>query len=188
MGGGAGVGRVLRTASADGRTNRSYSRKKRSDGVRYFFGGRTVFSECSEHEVSDGSIRIQKHHLKKIKYNDVMEPGMRIHLPVSVAEGEIKKRYETIPTATLHPNKDEIEYLRTLVIHRLMKFKNYPFVELPLAEKTRLSRVMIGTKPWLPVGKNQQDVDELVATSLCLFWKNLCVRFNTRQYSCSSAG
>lgn len=43
---------------------------------------------------------------------------MRIHLPVSVAEGEIKKRYETIPTATLHPNKDEIEYLRRLVIHR----------------------------------------------------------------------
>lgn len=43
---------------------------------------------------------------------------MRIHLPVSVAESDIKKRYETIPTATLHPNKDEIEYLRRLVIYR----------------------------------------------------------------------
>lgn len=58
--------------------------------------------------------------LLQIKHNDAMEPGMRIHLPVSVAEGEIKKRYETIPTATLHPNKDEIEYLRRLVIHRVV--------------------------------------------------------------------
>ena len=58
--------------------------------------------------------------LLQIKHNDVMEPGMRIHLPVSVAEGEIKKRYETIPTATLHPNKDEIEYLKRLVIHRVI--------------------------------------------------------------------
>lgn len=58
--------------------------------------------------------------LLQIKHNDVMEPGIRIHLPVSVAEGEIKKRYETIPTATLHPNKDEIEYLRRLVVHRVI--------------------------------------------------------------------
>jgi hypothetical protein len=55
----------------------------------------------------------------QIKHNDAMEPGMRIHLPVSVAESDIKKRYETIPTATLHPNKDEIEYLRRLVIYRV---------------------------------------------------------------------
>ena len=60
--------------------------------------------------------------LLQIKHNDAMEPGMRIHLPVSVAEGEVKKRYETIPTATLHPNKDEIEYLRRLVIHRVILF------------------------------------------------------------------
>jgi len=60
--------------------------------------------------------------LLQIKHNDAMEPGMRIHLPVSVAEGEIKKCYETIPTATLHPNKDEIEYLRRLVIHRVILF------------------------------------------------------------------
>ncbi|XP_062195315.1 RNA pseudouridine synthase 3, mitochondrial-like [Phragmites australis] len=82
------------------------------------FNRRMVCSKCHNHEVSAESIRTQKHHLKKIKHNDVMEPGMRIHLPVSVAEGEIKKRYETIPTATLHPNKDEIEYLRRLVIYR----------------------------------------------------------------------
>jgi hypothetical protein len=49
-----------------------------------------------------------------------MEPGMRIHLPVSVAEAEIIKRYETIPTATLHPNRDEIEYLKRLVIYKVI--------------------------------------------------------------------
>ncbi|KAL6646639.1 hypothetical protein ACP70R_015716 [Stipagrostis hirtigluma subsp. patula] len=63
----------------------------------------------------------QKHHSKevvrwRIMHNDIMNPGMRVHLPVSVAEGEIM-RYEAIPTAILHPNKDEIEYLRRLVIH-----------------------------------------------------------------------
>ncbi|CAL5005276.1 unnamed protein product [Urochloa decumbens] len=93
------------------------------EAVQAHFNRRMVFSECSEHEVPAESIRTQKHHLKKIKHNDVMEPGMRIHLPVSVAEGEIKKRYETIPTATLHPNKDEIEYLRRLVIHRVQNSK-----------------------------------------------------------------
>lgn len=55
----------------------------------------------------------------QIKHSEVMEPGMRIHLPVSVAEAEIKKRYETIPTATLHPNRDEIEYLKRLVIYKV---------------------------------------------------------------------
>ncbi|KAL6858973.1 hypothetical protein ACP4OV_017975 [Aristida adscensionis] len=86
--------------------------------VQAHFNKRQVFSEYSDHEISSESIQTQKHHLKKIKHNDIMKPGMRIHLPVSVAEAEIRKRYETIPTATLHPNKDEIEYLRRLVIHR----------------------------------------------------------------------
>ena len=56
----------------------------------------------------------------QIKHSKVMEPGMRIHLPVSVAEAEIKKRYETIPSATLHPNRDEIEYLKRLVIYKVI--------------------------------------------------------------------
>ncbi|ONK68433.1 uncharacterized protein A4U43_C05F11450 [Asparagus officinalis] len=56
--------------------------------------------------------------LKKIKHDDTMEVGMKIHLPVSVAESRIIKRYDTIPTATLNPNKDEIEYLQRLVVHK----------------------------------------------------------------------
>lgn len=54
----------------------------------------------------------------QIKHNDVMEPGMKIYIPVSVAESRISKRYDTIPTETLHPNADEIQYLQRLVLHK----------------------------------------------------------------------
>ncbi|XP_037468119.1 RNA pseudouridine synthase 3, mitochondrial-like [Triticum dicoccoides] len=86
--------------------------------VQAHFNKRQVYTECSDQEVSAEGIWCRKHHLKKIKHSEVMEPGMRIHLAVSVAEAEIKKRYETIPTATLHPNRDEIEYLKRLVIYK----------------------------------------------------------------------
>ncbi|KAG6514762.1 hypothetical protein ZIOFF_025132 [Zingiber officinale] len=54
----------------------------------------------------------------QIKHDHVMESGVRIHLPVSVGETKITKRYSTIPTATLNPNADEIEYMKRLVIHK----------------------------------------------------------------------
>lgn len=54
----------------------------------------------------------------QIKHNDVMGAGMKIYLPVSVAESRIIKRYDTIPTATLHPNADEIDYLQRLVVYK----------------------------------------------------------------------
>jgi hypothetical protein len=41
--------------------------------------------------------------LLQIKHNDVMEPGMRIHLPVSVAEGEIRDEIEK----ACHPQGNE---------------------------------------------------------------------------------
>lgn len=43
---------------------------------------------------------------------------MQIFMPVSVAEMKISRRYETIPTATLNPNADEIEYLQRLVTYK----------------------------------------------------------------------
>ncbi|KAI4379208.1 hypothetical protein MLD38_005534 [Melastoma candidum] len=54
----------------------------------------------------------------KIKPNEVMQPGDRVYLPVSVAESRISRRYDTIPTGTLYPNADEIAYLRRLVIYK----------------------------------------------------------------------
>lgn len=54
----------------------------------------------------------------QIRPSDIMEVGARVHVPVSVAESKISKRFDVIPSGTLNPNADEIEYLQ-----RLMKYK-----------------------------------------------------------------
>ncbi|XP_031500918.1 RNA pseudouridine synthase 3, mitochondrial isoform X2 [Nymphaea colorata] len=56
--------------------------------------------------------------LKRIRCNEVMETGMKVCVPVSVCEGKVKKRYDTIPHGTLYPNADEIEYIRRLVMYK----------------------------------------------------------------------
>lgn len=55
----------------------------------------------------------------QISCNEVMKAGMKIYVPVSVAETKISKRYDTIPSATLYPNADEIEYLQRLVMYKV---------------------------------------------------------------------
>lgn len=54
----------------------------------------------------------------QIKPSDVMEEGARIHISVSVAETSISKRFGVIPSGTLYPNADEIEYLQRLVQYK----------------------------------------------------------------------
>ncbi|KAK4779195.1 hypothetical protein SAY86_006723 [Trapa natans] len=54
--------------------------------------------------------------MRKIKPGDVMEARQRVYLPVSVAESKISNRFDTIPSGTLNPNADEIDYLRRLVM------------------------------------------------------------------------
>ncbi|KAI6689744.1 hypothetical protein NL676_026572 [Syzygium grande] len=56
--------------------------------------------------------------LRKIKPNEVMEAGARLYIPVSVAESRISRRFNTIPSGTLYPNADEIEYLQRLVMYK----------------------------------------------------------------------
>ncbi|XP_059639995.1 RNA pseudouridine synthase 3, mitochondrial-like [Cornus florida] len=78
--------------------------------------------------VVDGERRTKKTHEKaniQIKHNEVMEVGMRLHVPVSVAEARISKRFDTIPSGTLYPNADEIEYLQ-----RLVKYKDSAIIVL----------------------------------------------------------
>jgi len=60
----------------------------------------------------------------QIRPNEVMEHGARVHVPVSIAETRISKRYDAIPCGTLYPNADEIKYLQRLVIYKV-----YPFVQ-----------------------------------------------------------
>lgn len=54
----------------------------------------------------------------QIKHNEVMEAGARVYIPVSVAETRISKRFDTIPSGTLYPNADEIQYLQRLVKYK----------------------------------------------------------------------
>ncbi|KAK1323367.1 hypothetical protein QJS10_CPA02g01573 [Acorus calamus] len=56
--------------------------------------------------------------LKKISQDEIMKPGMQIHVPVSVLESRISRRFDTIPSATLNPNADEIQYLQRLVMYK----------------------------------------------------------------------
>ncbi|ERN04854.1 hypothetical protein AMTRI_Chr05g63750 [Amborella trichopoda] len=86
---------------------------------RHFQRGQ-VLRECLE----DGDPSEGKHHcmfihpLKKVGANEVMKNGLQIYVPVSICESKISKRYDTIPSGTLHPNADEIDYLRRLVMYK----------------------------------------------------------------------
>jgi hypothetical protein len=62
----------------------------------------------------------------QIRPNEVMEAGARVYIPVSVVETRISKRYDTIPSGTLYPNADEIQYLQRLVKYKAcLTFDSY---------------------------------------------------------------
>ncbi|KAF3951055.1 hypothetical protein CMV_023257 [Castanea mollissima] len=89
--------------------------------------------------------------LRKIRPNEVMEAGARVYIPVSVAETRISKRFDSIPSGTLYPNADEIEYLQ-----RLVKYKDYAII-------------VVNKPPKLPVKGNlpvHNSMDALAATAL----------------------
>ncbi|KAI3460020.1 hypothetical protein Pfo_016683 [Paulownia fortunei] len=89
--------------------------------------------------------------MRKIKHSDIMEEGARVYVPVSVAESKISKRFDVIPSGTLYPNADEIEYLQ-----RLVKYKD--------------SAILVLNKPpKLPVKGNlsvHNSMDALAAAAL----------------------
>ncbi|XP_050268996.1 RNA pseudouridine synthase 3, mitochondrial isoform X2 [Quercus robur] len=89
--------------------------------------------------------------LRKIRPNEVMEAGARVYIPVSVAETRISKRFDTIPSGTLYPNADEIEYLQ-----RLVKYKDSAII-------------VLNKPPRLPVKGNlpvHNSMDALAAAAL----------------------
>ncbi|KAK2965467.1 hypothetical protein RJ640_008261 [Escallonia rubra] len=68
-----------------------------------------VQMECADME-KGGPTKL----MRKIKHNEIMTVGARVCVPVSVAEARISRRFDTIPSGTLYPNADEIEYLQRL--------------------------------------------------------------------------
>ncbi|XVF26468.1 hypothetical protein REPUB_Repub14bG0019000 [Reevesia pubescens] len=93
----------------------------------------------------------QKKPLRKIKHNEVMEVGVRVWVPVSIAETRVSKRFDCIPSGTLYPNADEIDYLR-----RLVKYKDYVILVLNKPPK-------LPVKGSLPV---HNSLDALAAAAL----------------------
>ncbi|KAK1578163.1 hypothetical protein Q3G72_028025 [Acer saccharum] len=82
--------------------------------IQSHFNSDLVQMEC---ENVDGSVVENGGKMKpmrKIKPNEVMKEGVRVFIPVSVSESRISKRNDTIPSGTLNPNADEIEYLQRL--------------------------------------------------------------------------
>ncbi|GAB4849930.1 hypothetical protein Ancab_029230 [Ancistrocladus abbreviatus] len=97
--------------------------------------------------LKDGQVKF----MRKIKLNEVMEPGTRIHIPVSVAESRISRRFDTIPSGTLYPNADEIKYMQ-----RLVKYKDSAII-------------VLNKPPKLPVKGNlpvHDSMDALAAAAL----------------------
>lgn len=77
--------------------------------------------------------------------------GARVYVPVSVAETKISKRFDSIPSGTLYPNADEIEYLQ-----RLVKYKDSAIIVLNKPPK-------LPVKGSLPV---HNSMDALAAAAL----------------------
>ncbi|CAH1443812.1 unnamed protein product [Lactuca virosa] len=87
--------------------------------MKYYFAD--VTPSVIQSHFNKGLVKMECHEtksLKKIKHNEVMKMGSTLHVAVSVAESRISKRFDTIPTASLSPNADEIQYLQRLVMYK----------------------------------------------------------------------
>ncbi|KAF5178691.1 Rna pseudouridine synthase 3 protein [Thalictrum thalictroides] len=76
--------------------------------IQSHFNKELVQMECSDFSNSAEREQVKEQSLRKINPNEVMEVGAKIHVPVSVAETKISKRFNVIPSGTLYPNADEI--------------------------------------------------------------------------------
>ncbi|KAL8129652.1 hypothetical protein V2J09_018807 [Rumex salicifolius] len=109
--------------------------------------------------------------MRKIKPNEVMEAGTRIYVPVSIAESRISRRFDTIPSGTLHPNADEIKYMQRLVQYKAL-FYDYPNYICCLSLKIHQfdsSIIVLNKPPKLPVKGNvsvHNSMDALAAAAL----------------------
>ncbi|KVH97132.1 Pseudouridine synthase, catalytic domain-containing protein [Cynara cardunculus var. scolymus] len=88
--------------------------------MKYYFAD--VAGSVIQSHFNKGLVKMECHYAGKqgqtkpvrIKHNEVMKTGSTIYVPVSVAESKISRRFDTIPSGSLCPNADEIEYLQRL--------------------------------------------------------------------------
>ncbi|XP_038712859.1 RNA pseudouridine synthase 3, mitochondrial isoform X2 [Tripterygium wilfordii] len=128
-----------------------YFNEVSDSAIQSHFNKGLVQMECPDWKGSYSEQEPQMKPMRKIKPNEVMEVGARLHVPVSVAETRISRRFETIPSGTLYPNADEIEYLQ-----RRVKYKDSAII-------------VLNKPPKLPVKGNlpvHNSMDALAAAAL----------------------
>ncbi|KAG8367355.1 hypothetical protein BUALT_Bualt16G0063500 [Buddleja alternifolia] len=119
--------------------------------IQNHFNKGLISMECLKSRGLSRCYKGQTMPMKKVKHGDIMEVGAKIYVPVSVAESNISKRFDVIPSGTLYPNADEIDYLR-----RLVKYKD-PAI------------LVLNKPPKLPVKGNlsvHNSMDALAAAAL----------------------
>ncbi|KAM7277881.1 hypothetical protein ACFE04_005015 [Oxalis oulophora] len=107
--------------------------------VKYYFDEieQSVIESHFNKGLVQNSVTESERGMKKVKANDVMQLGMKLCMPVSVAETRISKRFDCIPTGTLYPNADEIKYLQ-----RLVKYKDPAILVLNKPPKLPVKGIM----------------------------------------------
>lgn len=126
--------------------------------MKYYFAD--VAGSVIQSHFNKGLVKMECHYAGKqgqskpvkIKHNEVMKTGSTIYVPVSVAESKISRRFDTIPSGTLCPNADEIEYLQRLVMYK------------------DSALLVLNKPPKVPVKGNMavhNSMDALAAAALC---------------------
>ncbi|KAF3448713.1 hypothetical protein FNV43_RR09426 [Rhamnella rubrinervis] len=128
-----------------------YFDEVRGNVIQSHFNKGLVQMECSHTGDSLVEKEGQLKSMRKIEHSEVMEVGDRVYVPVSVVESRISKRFDTIPSGTLHPNADEIQYLQ-----RLVKYKDWAIIVLNKPPK-------LPVKGHLPI---HNSMDALAAAAL----------------------
>ncbi|XP_050377128.1 RNA pseudouridine synthase 3, mitochondrial isoform X3 [Argentina anserina] len=115
--------------------------------IRSHFNKGLVEMECESSIGKEGQVK----RMRKIRPSEVMEEGARVYVPVSIAESKVSRRFDCIPSETLYPNADEIDYLQ-----RLVKYKDSAII-------------VLNKPPKLPVKGNvpvHNSMDALAAAAL----------------------
>ncbi|XP_021829407.1 RNA pseudouridine synthase 3, mitochondrial isoform X1 [Prunus avium] len=127
--------------------------------VKYYFDG--IYDSTIQSHFKQGLVQMecpgliekegQMKPMRKIRPSEVMEVGARVYIPVSVVESRVSRRFDCIPSGTLYPNADEIEYLQ-----RRVKYKDSAII-------------VLNKPPKLPVKGNlpvHNSMDALAAAAL----------------------
>ncbi|XP_050377127.1 RNA pseudouridine synthase 3, mitochondrial isoform X2 [Argentina anserina] len=150
--------------------------------IRSHFNKGLVEMECESSIGKEGQVK----RMRKIRPSEVMEEGARVYVPVSIAESKVSRRFDCIPSETLYPNADEIDYLQ-----RLVKYKDSAIIVLNKPPKlpVKVHRLDRESSGLLLMGRTKESVsllqslytDTNIGKSSCRAWNYAC-RAKSQRY------